>query len=78
MLSNTKKPVAQCGDHYQAACLATLTQESLANPQSTSKDNSKSINIPDNARITTFYYNAENLAQAKIDYETGGGEWKSK
>jgi hypothetical protein len=79
MLSNTKKPVEQCADHYQATCLATLTQESLANPQSTSKDkNSNSLNIPDNAQVTTYYYNAENLAQSKIDCETGGGSWKAK
>jgi hypothetical protein len=79
MLSSTKKKVAQCADHYQATCLATLTQEALANPQSTSKDkNSKSLNIPDNARITTYYYNAEHLAQARIDCENGGGRWKTK
>jgi hypothetical protein len=79
MLSSTKKTVAQCADHYQATCLATLTQEALANPQSTSKDkNSKSLNIPDNAQITTYYYNAEHLGQAKIDCENGGGRWKTR
>jgi hypothetical protein len=79
MLSSTKKTVAQCADHYQATCLATLTQEALANPQSTSKDkNSKSLNIPDNAQITTYYYNAEHLAQARIDCENGGGRWKTR
>lgn len=79
MLTTAKKKVAQCGDHYQATCLATLTQESLANPQSTSKDkDSKSLNIPDNAQITTYYYGAENPQQAKIDCETGGGRWKQK
>ncbi|MBZ9781817.1 hypothetical protein K9857_09680 [Pseudomonas sp. REP124] len=77
MLSNTKKKVPQCGDQYKATCMGKITPESLANPQSTSKDkNSKSLNIPANAQISTFYYNAENLAQAKIDCETGGGSWK--
>jgi hypothetical protein len=79
MISSTKKTVGQCADHYQATCLATLTQEALANPQSTSKDkNAKSLNIPDNAQITTYYYNAEHLAQARIDCENGGGSWKAK
>lgn len=79
MLTTTKKKVEQCGDHYQATCLATLTQESLANPQSISKDkNSQSVNIPDNAQITTYYYGAEQLNQSKIDCETGGGSWKTR
>jgi hypothetical protein len=79
MLTSTKKKVEQCGDHYQATCLATLTQESLANPQSISKDkNSQSVNIPDNAQITTYYYGAEQLKQSKIDCETGGGSWKTR
>ncbi|MDI3275148.1 hypothetical protein ACYZT3_12945 [Pseudomonas sp. MDT1-16] len=79
MLASTKKKVEQCADRYQATCIATLTQESLANPHSTSKDkNSKSLNIPDNAQVTTYYYNAEHLSQAKIDCESGGGHWKAK
>ncbi|MHC8343706.1 hypothetical protein [Pseudomonas sp. RT6P73] len=79
MLTSTKKKVEQCDDHYQAACIATLTQESLANPHSTSKDkDSKSLNIPDNAQVTTYYYGAEHLNQSKIDCESGGGHWKAK
>jgi hypothetical protein len=79
MLSSTKKKVAQCADRYQATCVGRLTPESLANPQSTSKDkNSKAPNIPENAQVSTYYYNAENLAQSKIDCETGGGSWKTK
>lgn len=79
MLTSTKKKVAQCSDQYKAVCLGTVTAESLANPQSTSKDkNSKSLNIPANAQISTYYYNAENLPQSKIDCQTGGGSWKAK
>ena len=79
MLTSTKKKVEHCDDHYQATCIATLTQESLANPHSTSKDNnSQSVNIPDNAQVTTYYYGAEHIAQAKIDCESGGGHWKTK
>ena len=32
MLSSTKTKVDHCADHYQATCIATITQESLANP----------------------------------------------
>jgi hypothetical protein len=79
MLNASKKKVEHCADHYQATCIATLTQESLANPHSTSKDkNAKALNIPDSAQVTTYYYDAEHLAQAKIDCENGGGHWKSK
>lgn len=79
MTTSTKKKVEQCDDHYRATCIATLTQESLANPHSTSKDkNAKSLNIPDNAQVTTYYYDAEHLSQVKIDCESGGGHWKAK
>jgi len=79
MVNAAKKKVQQCDDHYQATCIATLTQESLANPHSTSKDkNAKALNIPDGAQVTTYYYGAEDLGQAKIDCESGGGHWKAK
>ena len=79
MVNAVKKKVQQCDDHYQATCIATLTQESLANPHSTSKDkNAKALNIPDGAQVTTYYYGAEDLGQAKIDCESGGGNCKAK
>jgi hypothetical protein len=79
MLSTSKNNVGQCADYYRATCLGTLTQEALANPRSISKDkNSKSINIPDNAQIITYYYDTEHLAQARIDCETGGGRWNAR
>jgi hypothetical protein len=79
MLTSTKKKVEHCADHYKATCVATLTQESLANPHSTSKDkNSQSLNIPNNAQVTTYYYGAEHIDQARIDCESGGGHWKAK
>ncbi|KIF56605.1 hypothetical protein NX10_22830 [Pseudomonas fluorescens] len=78
-LNATKKKVERCDDHYQATCTARLTQESLANPHSTSKDKSaKPLNMPDNAKVTTYYYDGEHLAQAKIDCENSGGNWKAK
>ncbi|BCX68704.1 hypothetical protein LAB08_R33460 [Pseudomonas izuensis] len=79
MLASTRKKVEKCADLYQATCTATLTQESLANPHATSKDkNSNALNIPDNAQVTTYYYGAEHMDQARIDCESGGGQWKAK
>ncbi|VVN76920.1 hypothetical protein [Pseudomonas fluorescens] len=79
MLTSTKKKVAQCDDLYQATCQGTVTPESLANPQSVSKDkNSKSLNIPKDARIITYYYAADHIGQSKVDCENGGGDWKQK
>jgi hypothetical protein len=79
MLTSTKNKVEHCANHYQATCIGTLTAESLANPQAMSKDkSSKSLTIPDNARSITYYYDAQNLNQSRIDCVTGGGEWKAK
>lgn len=75
----TKDKVAQCSDDYQATCVATLTQESLANPNSTSKDkNETSVNIPSDAQVITRYYGTADMKQAKADCELGGGRWEAK
>ncbi len=79
MLASTQKRVQQCAEGYHATCTAKLTQEALANPRSTSKDeNEKSISIPDDARVVTRYYGTENLPQARIDCEHGGGRWETR
>lgn len=79
MLTSTKKKIEHCSDHFQATCLAMLTQEFMANPHSTSKDkNAKSLHIPDNAQVATYYYDAEHLDQSKIVCESSGGRWKTK
>ncbi|WP_030142539.1 hypothetical protein [Pseudomonas fluorescens] len=78
-LSTEKKPVERCADGYVATCQARLTQEALANPHSTSKDPSAgSANIPDNAQVTWYYYDAQKLQQARKDCETTGGQWKNR
>jgi hypothetical protein len=79
MLTSTKNQVEHCADDYRASCIGTLTAESLANPDAMSKDkSSKSLTIPDHARSTTYYYDAENLNQSRIDCGTRGGEWNAK
>lgn len=78
-LSTEKNQVERCAQGYVATCQARLTQEALANPHSTSKDRSgESANIPDDAQVTWYYYNAEQLTQAQKDCETTGGHWKNQ
>ncbi|SFG64629.1 hypothetical protein [Pseudomonas sp. NFACC45] len=78
-LSTQKNPVERCAEGYVATCQARLTQEALANPRSTSKDRSGgSANIPNDAQVTWYYYDAELLAQAQKDCETTGGRWKNQ
>ncbi|MBT2295728.1 hypothetical protein [Pseudomonas fluorescens] len=77
--STQKKQVERCSDGYVATCQARLTQEALANPRSTSKDPSgESANIPDDAQVTWYYYDAEQLTQSQKDCETTGGRWKNQ
>lgn len=79
MLTSSKQKVAQCAEGYQATCSAKLTQETLANPRSASKEgDGKTVNVPDNARIVTRYYEPGDLRQAKIDCESGGGQWQAR
>jgi len=78
-LSTMKKPVERCAEGYVATCQARLTQEALANPRSTSKDRSGgSANLPDNAQVTWYYYDAQQLQQAEKDCESTGGQWKNR
>lgn len=76
MLSTQKSKVERCDDGYVATCQASLTQEALANPRSTGQGDS--VNIPDNAQVTWYYYGAEDLDQAQTDCETTGGRWKNQ
>ncbi|CDF94271.1 MULTISPECIES: hypothetical protein [unclassified Pseudomonas] len=78
-LSTQKAPVERCADGYVATCQARLTQETLANPRSTSKDSGGgSVNIPDHAQITWYYYDVEQLQQAQKDCESTGGRWQNR
>ncbi|WP_434706257.1 hypothetical protein J3P85_13930 [Pseudomonas sp. Z1-12] len=78
-VSTQKHKVERCDAGYVATCQARLTQEALANPRSTSKDKSGgSANLPDNAKVTWYYYGVEQLQQAQQDCETTGGEWKNQ
>ncbi|AJO78695.1 MULTISPECIES: hypothetical protein [Pseudomonas] len=78
-LASRKEKVASCDESYLAVCRARLTQEALANPRATDSDpRGSSVNIPDKARVVTFYYQAQDLKQARTDCETAGGRWQWK
>ncbi|MCY1421838.1 hypothetical protein D9M71_375030 [compost metagenome] len=77
-LATEKVQVKSCKPGNFATCRATLTQESLANPLSTSKDRQTDpVNIPDAAEVVTYYYDVRNQSQARIDCEQGGGRWET-
>lgn len=77
MLSTDKQRQPECARNYFASCTAGLTQETLANPRSTRDDPSAgAIDIPDDARIVTYYYEAADHAQLRKDCEQGGGRWQ--
>lgn len=79
MLASRKSKVASCREDYRSKCTSALTQETLANHKSTRQDpQSGVINIPDDARVITYFYRLENRHQAKADCENGGGKWQDK
>lgn len=76
-LTSHKQKIDSCPSGAKATCSATLTQESLANERSTSKEAGKeTANIPKGAQVITYYYDMKDQSQARIDCEQGGGKWK--
>lgn len=76
MLATQKTRVAQCPGDFAASCKATLTQEALANPHATSRaPGHAGAMLPNNARVVTYHYAAQDLKQAKVDCEKDGGQW---
>lgn len=76
MTSTRKTRIAQCPGDYTASCKATLTQEALANPHATAKAAGQTgAVLPPDAGVVTYHYAAQNLKQAKTDYEKDGGQW---
>lgn len=77
MLTSEKRRVAQCQTGSVGRCTATLTQEGLTNPHSTSKvPGQDSPNIPQGAQVVTYYYQTAHLPQARKDCEMAGGRWE--
>ncbi|GLK89345.1 hypothetical protein [Pseudomonas turukhanskensis] len=78
-LTSQKKKVASCPQNAVGTCKATLTQESMANQHSSSKDSqAESANIPKGAQILTYYYDLKDQSQARTDCEKAGGQWQTE
>ncbi|BCD88427.1 hypothetical protein PSm6_48340 [Pseudomonas solani] len=77
MLQSDKRKVANCKSGWFGRCTGALTQEALANPQSSGEEGSDPANIPADAKVVTYHYTAKDPAQAKIDCESGGGTWQA-
>lgn len=77
VLNTEKRKVAQCDTGSLGRCEAALTQETLANYRSTDQDESKPRPaVPNDAKVVTHYYSADDLAQARTDCERIGGTWQ--
>ncbi|PTQ70056.1 hypothetical protein [Pseudomonas sp. GV071] len=78
-LASSKTKVASCPEKPKGTCIATLTQESMANQRSSSKDShADSANIPKGAQVLTYYYDLKDESQARTDCEKAGGQWRTQ
>ncbi|MHA6493105.1 hypothetical protein ACX0MV_07640 [Pseudomonas borbori] len=77
MMDHQKKQLKSCPGGSFGTCTAALTQETLANHNSISDpEDNKSVNIPTDAKIVTYFYKSANKEQTKTDCENGGGTWQ--
>ncbi len=78
-IKNSRREILQsCPSGHIGVCTAALTPATLANERATgSQANATPVptTVPEQARIVTYIYKASDHAQAKIDCESGGGEW---
>lgn len=78
-VKNSRREILEsCPSGHFGVCTAGLTPETLANERATGSqatDTPVPTTVPGQARIVTYYYEATDHAQAKIDCESGGGEW---
>lgn len=78
-LGTKQEKVAKCETNYDASCSASITQETLANHKSSSTNPpANEPNVPDDAKVVTYYYGLADKAQARNDCERGGGEWQDR
>lgn len=78
-LGTKKEKVAECDADHKASCTAAITQETLANHRSSSGNPPPNeLNVPDDAKVVTYYYGLEDRSQARNDCERGGGAWQDR
>ncbi len=69
-----KRKVPACPEKPIASCSATLTQEALANEQSTSKEPGQAtLDIPNDAKVITWYYDLPGAGSGPNRLRTGWG-----
>ncbi|TBV01511.1 hypothetical protein [Phytopseudomonas dryadis] len=77
MLDTEKRKVQRCDSGHFGQCSARLTQASLADHSAGSDRASSGIGqVPENARLITYYYSVADKAQTRLDCENGGGTWQ--
>lgn len=72
-----KEKRARCPGGHFGTCTAKLTQEALANEDAGGNYGTAPSpdTLPEDAQIVTYYYQVQDQAQARIDCESGGGQW---
>jgi hypothetical protein len=78
LLGSRKIQRESCPAGYFGKCTAKLTQEALGNEQAGGQLGEGVFTpprIPDDAKLITYHYQAEDRAQAKTDCESAGGRW---
>lgn len=77
VLSTQTLKVERCPGDSLGRCEAALTQATLANYRAGGEDRSKARPaLPNDAKVITRYYRAEELKQVRIDCENLGGTWR--
>lgn len=78
-VKNSRREVLDsCPSGHFGMCTAALTPETLANERATGSQamDAKTLStLPEQARIVSYFYEASDHAQARIDCESAGGEW---
>src|SRR5690606_28755946 len=79
-VQNTQRQkVERCPEGFFGRCVAALTQESLANPESVGRKTEQPFSapqVPEGAKLVTYHYRALDGGQPKADCEKAGGSWE--
>ncbi|WP_434457669.1 hypothetical protein JQR85_02190 [Stutzerimonas urumqiensis] len=68
----------RCPAGYFATCTAGVTPETLTSARATGSQGTTDLfdgQVPEHAKIVSYYYEASDRSQAKVDCESAGGEW---
>ncbi|TRX72975.1 hypothetical protein [Pseudomonas mangiferae] len=70
---------ASCPSGHFGRCVSALTQETLGNQASAGRkgEGVAPPQVGRDARLVTYYYQAQDKAQSKTDCENAGGRWEA-